>query len=97
MEPAARWEGLHYNPSGKGCPCTCVATQGDDLVVSSGEDGRVNVINVARSAPLRTIGEYGDYLCLYIELFDCVNTEFLVVIFYTRDKVFVVLARWIST
>ncbi|KAL4232719.1 Nucleoporin Nup43 [Mactra antiquata] len=52
---SSKWEGIHHYPSGKGCPCTCVATQGDDLVVSAGEDGRINVLNVSRKEPLRTI------------------------------------------
>lgn len=51
-----QWERIHRDLGGSGSPCTCIATQGEDMVVSSGEDGRVNVLNVAHRQPVRTIG-----------------------------------------
>jgi hypothetical protein len=56
LAPSMRWEGLHYDPGDNGCPCTCLATQGEDMIVSAGEDGRLNVLNVAHKKPVRTIG-----------------------------------------
>ncbi|XP_045197287.2 nucleoporin Nup43-like [Mercenaria mercenaria] len=49
------WEGIHKDPGDKGCPCTCLTTQGEDMVVSAGEDGRINVLNVAYRKPVRVI------------------------------------------
>lgn len=55
LAPSMSWEGLHYDPGDNGCPCTCLATQGEDMIVSAGEDGRLNVLNVAHKKPVRTI------------------------------------------
>ena len=52
------WEGLHHLPVSR-CPCTGLASKGDDTFVSVGEDGRLNMMNVERRQPTRTIGEYG--------------------------------------
>lgn len=53
-----QWEGLHGHVTGCSCPCTCLATQGEDMMVSAGEDGRINVLNVAQRGPIRTIGMF---------------------------------------
>ncbi|XP_052236910.1 nucleoporin Nup43-like isoform X2 [Dreissena polymorpha] len=55
LEDAMQWVGLHTGLGDVSCPCTCLATQGDDLIVTGGEDGRVNVLNVAHRAPVRTL------------------------------------------
>ena len=56
LVPVQQWEWIHHDQVGKGTPCTCVATQGEDMVISAGEDGRINVLNVAHRQPVRTIG-----------------------------------------
>lgn len=52
---AMSWEGIHQHPGGKRCPCTCLTTQGEDMIVSAGEDGCINVLNIAHRKPVRTI------------------------------------------
>lgn len=52
---ATKWSNIHHDPGDSGCPCTCLATQGEDMIVSAGEDGRVNVLNVSHKKPVRTI------------------------------------------
>lgn len=47
------WEGLHHHPGERTCPCTCISTQGTDMVVSAGEDGRINVLNLGHRKPVR--------------------------------------------
>ena len=37
-------------------PCTCLASRGDEMIVSAGEDGRINVITLDQRQPVRTIG-----------------------------------------
>ncbi|XP_070568783.1 nucleoporin Nup43-like isoform X2 [Ptychodera flava] len=48
------WESVHHHPSGKSCPCTCVAVNTPD-VVSVGEDGRIQVLRLDQRHPVRTI------------------------------------------
>ncbi|OWF45896.1 nucleoporin Nup43-like isoform X1 [Mizuhopecten yessoensis] len=48
-----QWEKVHHH-YGQMCPCTCLAVR-DDVIVSSGEDGRVNIIQVGHKTPNRVI------------------------------------------
>ncbi|XP_052810135.1 nucleoporin Nup43-like [Mya arenaria] len=55
LEEASHWSGIHSGLGHVSCACTCVATQGEDLLVSAGEDGRINVLNISHRTPIRTI------------------------------------------
>ena len=50
------WPALHHDGN-RGCSCTCVAASPTtpDLV-SVGEDGRINVVRLEETHPVRTIG-----------------------------------------
>ena len=50
------WHSLHQHPGESPCPCTCISTQGNDMAVSAGEDGRINVLNLGSRKPVRIIG-----------------------------------------
>ncbi|XP_077977336.1 nucleoporin Nup43-like [Glandiceps talaboti] len=49
-----RWDNVHHHPSGKSCPCTCIALSVPD-VVTVGEDGRIQVLRLGERYPVRTI------------------------------------------
>ncbi|XP_063402813.1 nucleoporin Nup43-like [Mytilus trossulus] len=50
-----QWERLHHHCN-KPCPCTCLAVR-EDCIITAGEDGRINVLNIAQKDPNRTIGK----------------------------------------
>ncbi len=60
------WGKLH-NYGSASSPCTGVAAKGDDTVVTVGEDGRINVVNVSQTKPVRVIGEtiFGDEMFMH--------------------------------
>lgn len=49
------WESLHQHPGEIHCPCTCVSTQGTDMAVCAGEDGKINILNLGSRKPVRVI------------------------------------------
>lgn len=50
-----QWQRIHYDIDGKGSTCTCLAVYGEDMMVTGGEDGRINVLNLTHGQPLRNI------------------------------------------
>ena len=51
-----QWDKLHHHAS-IGCPCTGVVAKGDDTVVTVGEDGRISVLSIEQTTPVRVIGK----------------------------------------
>ncbi|XP_050392857.1 nucleoporin Nup43 [Patella vulgata] len=48
------WDRLHeFN--GQSTPCTCVSSRGDDMIVTGGEDGRLAILNITQTKPVRII------------------------------------------
>jgi len=55
MRIVSSWEKLHrYGATGESAPCTCVAVN-DNTVVTGGEDGRINLLQVGAKKPLKTL------------------------------------------
>ncbi len=57
------WEQLHYLASGQTSPCTAVGVCGGVSLVTGGEDGRMNVIEVESQKVTRSIGK--KYYCVF--------------------------------
>ena len=55
------WESLHQHPGQSPCPCTCISSHGNDMVVSAGEDGRINVLNLGHRKPVRVLGRLSEW------------------------------------
>lgn len=53
MRSTQQWEKLHRHGS-KSSPCTCIAVR-DDVIVSAGEDGRINILDTTRKDPFKQI------------------------------------------
>ena len=51
------WERLHYLCGDQSSPCTTLGVCGGVSLVTGGEDGRINVIEVEVHQVTRTIGE----------------------------------------
>ncbi|XP_059175017.1 nucleoporin Nup43-like [Physella acuta] len=49
------WDKQHHFRTSDNCPCTCLATRGDDWIASGGEDGRVVISAVGQRQPIQTI------------------------------------------
>ncbi|XP_074662693.1 nucleoporin Nup43-like [Tubulanus polymorphus] len=49
------WDRIHYHYGNNVCPCTCLATKGDNTIVTCGEDGRLNIIDINCKVPARII------------------------------------------
>ena len=73
VEAVQEWAQLHTS-GGRGCPCTCLATYGEDTVLSGGEDGRMALVSPGQAAPVRVLGKWGCLcVCEYEWLCVCVN------------------------
>ncbi|KAJ8315816.1 hypothetical protein KUTeg_007966 [Tegillarca granosa] len=46
-----QWDKLHRHAIDQPSPCTCIATRGDEVIVSAGEDGRINVLHIGQKSP----------------------------------------------
>ncbi|XP_041353900.1 nucleoporin Nup43-like isoform X2 [Gigantopelta aegis] len=46
-----QWEKLHWVKN-QSCPCTCLATRGEEMLVTGGEDGRLIVLAVGHTQPI---------------------------------------------
>ncbi len=57
-----QWEHLHHYTN-KACPCTGLAVKGDDTLVTIGEDGGINILNIEQRQPVKTIGKM---MCTYL-------------------------------
>lgn len=49
-----RWDRLHHHAN-QPCPCSCLASKGDDSFVSAGEDGRIAIVRLEDSRPATVI------------------------------------------
>ncbi|KAK7494805.1 hypothetical protein BaRGS_00013932 [Batillaria attramentaria] len=54
VQAVQEWMNLHSS-SGRACPCTAVATCGEDTVVTGGEDGRISLLSPGQTAPVRVL------------------------------------------
>ncbi|PVD28656.1 hypothetical protein C0Q70_11250 [Pomacea canaliculata] len=54
IEPVKRWAELHTS-GGTPCPCTCVGTWADDIIVTGGEDGRITLLSPGHNAAVRIL------------------------------------------
>lgn len=58
------WEGLHYFKNGDASSCTGLACFEEDIA-TVGEDGRITLITVSQTKPVRTIGKFQIFLQIY--------------------------------
>ncbi|XP_070189905.1 nucleoporin Nup43-like isoform X2 [Littorina saxatilis] len=54
VEAVQEWPDLHIS-GGRRCPCTCLATYGEDTMLSGGEDGRIAMLSPGQAAPVRVL------------------------------------------
>ncbi|KAL8599017.1 hypothetical protein ACOMHN_006826 [Nucella lapillus] len=55
LEVAQEWRALHHGVGESSSPCTCLATYGQDCLLSGGEDGRLALISPGQAAPVRVL------------------------------------------
>ena len=60
------WEKLHHFASGSSSPCTAIASRGEGIFVSVGEDGCMKIVSLESGGPdsIATIGlnQYINYI-----------------------------------
>lgn len=54
VEAVQDWAELHHS-GGRGCPCTCLATYGEDVILTGGEDGRMALVTPGQATPVRVL------------------------------------------
>lgn len=52
LEVVQEWVELHHS-GGRGCPCTCLAVYGEDVILTGGEDGCMNLVAPGQAKPVR--------------------------------------------
>ena len=64
---ARRWPGLHGYHGSQPAACTSLAVvSGGEVLVTCGEDGRINVLQLLTPQPIRTLGEGHTHTFTYI-------------------------------
>ncbi|ESO85758.1 hypothetical protein LOTGIDRAFT_221179 [Lottia gigantea] len=85
LEFCSIWKGLH-EMQGESVSCTCIGNRGDDMVATSGEDGRLIILNINQTKPVR-IQDNADS-CTINSLTFLTQSEILTVNSFGQLKIF---------
>lgn len=86
LRPISEWDKIHRFGPGSPSPCTCLAARDSEMLVSGGEDGRINVCTLGQRQPIQVIDDADS--CTINAVTFLKQTELLTVNSFGQLKIF---------